>query len=224
MGFIERQGYRIDKLILEPESGVPLAALAFVPAHPMGEAYLYLNGRGKQADAAEGGPIEHLVAQNHLVLAVDLQGMGETMGRGKKWYGGLFGPNGGEFFTAYLLGKSLTGMRSEDALVAGRFLARYETQDAPRKVRLVGVGQAGIPALHAAALEPELFSSIVLRETLDSWDDVVRTPEAGPQLESVVHGALRFYDLPDLLHTLPPESVSIEAPVNALGETAAAAR
>jgi dienelactone hydrolase len=224
IGFIERNGYRIEKIVLESEAGVPLPALAFVPAHPAGEAYLYVNGRGKQADAGEGGPIEQLVKHNHLVLAVDLRGMGETETREKKWYGGLFGAEAGEFFTAYLLGKSLTGMRAEDILVAARFLAHYEAQDTPRKVGLVGIGHAGIAALHAAALEPELFSSTLIRETLTSWDDVVRTPEAGPQLDGLVHSALKFYDLPDLVHCVAPANISIEHPINALGEIVSSAQ
>jgi pimeloyl-ACP methyl ester carboxylesterase len=56
----------------------------------------------------------------------------------------------------YLLGKPLLGMRVEDALAAADFVAYYQKKrDNPRKVHLVGVGRAGIVALHAAALHPE---------------------------------------------------------------------
>ena len=102
--------YRIEKLVLEPEPGIQLPALLFSPPKPDAEAVLYLHGQGKQADAAEGGPIEQLVAKGHIVLAVDLRGMGETENRGKKWYGATFGPAAGEYFLAYLLGKSLVGL------------------------------------------------------------------------------------------------------------------
>ncbi len=197
-GSIERQGYRIEKLVLEPEPGIVLPALAFVPPKPDSEAYLYLHGQGKQTDAAPGGPIEQLVTQGHLVLAVDLRGLGETTEKSNRWYRGAFGPLAGDFYHAYLLGRSLVGMWAEDALVCARFLAGYEAKGGQRKVHLVGVGMAGVPALHAAALEPGMFASVTLRQTLTSWSSIVGNPEAKDQLITAVHGALKVYDLPDL--------------------------
>ena len=201
-GTVERADCRIEKLVLEPEPGIQLPALLFSPSKPGGDAVLYLHGEGKQADAGAGGPIAQLVAQGHLVLAVDLRGMGETSNHGRKWYGATFGPAAGESFLAYLLGKSLVGLWTEDALVCARFLAGYEAQGTPRKVRLVGVGSAGIPALHAAALEPDLCGVLTLRKTIGSWAEVVRTPAAPNQLVVTVHGALKAYDLPDLAASL----------------------
>jgi pimeloyl-ACP methyl ester carboxylesterase len=220
VGVIQQDGYRIEKIVIEPEPGIQLPALAFVPSSPSGDAYLYLHDQGKQTDAATGGPIEQLLSEGHVVLAVDLRGMGETANRNRKWYGGAFGPASGDFFLAYLLGKSLIGLWTEDALTCGRFLASYETHGAPRKVHLVGIGQAGLPALHAAALEPDFFATLTLRRTLGSWAEVVRAPTAASQLPTVVHGALRFYDLPDLIASLGAGKVTIEKPFNALGETA----
>jgi hypothetical protein len=34
-----------------------------------------------------------------------------------------------------------------------------------------------------------------------------------------VHGALKTYDLPDLVQTLSPEKIVVEEPVDALGRT-----
>jgi len=80
------------------------------------------------------------------------------------------------------------------------------------------VGDAGIPVLHALALEPQLFSSSTLRRSLNSWASVVQTPLSKNQLLNVVHGALTVYDLPDLVATLPSDKLKIEDPVNAKGE------
>lgn len=217
MGTLARKDCRIEKLVLEPEPGIRLPALAFIPPKADGEAFLYLNGRGKQADAGAGGPIDQLVAQGHLVLAVDLRDLGETQNT-MKWYDGSFGPNAGNFYLAYLLGQSLVGLWTEDVLACGRFLAKYETNGATRKVHVMGLGSAGIPALHAVALEPGLFAALTLRRTLISWDDVVRTPTAATQLAMVVHGALGTYDLPDLVVQAGAGKVTIAEPVNALGQ------
>jgi cephalosporin-C deacetylase-like acetyl esterase len=221
VGATERSGYTIEKLILRPEPGIVLPTLAFVPQQPDGDAYLYLHGEGKQADAPPGGPIEELVRKGHLVLAVDLRGIGETSGRSEK--GGqqsYFGAASREYFLAYMLDKSYVGMRAEDALVAGRFLAGFRAGAKSRRVHLIAIGEAGPPALHAAALEPELFASLRLDRSLVSWSNVVRTPVTRNQLINTVHGALKTYDLPDLLARLPKEKVSVVNALDAAGNPA----
>jgi dienelactone hydrolase len=223
-GHIERQGYRIEKIALEPEAGIVLPALAFVPPKPDENVYLYLHGQGKLTDAAPGGPIEQFVTQGHLVLAVDLRGLGETEEKSRKWYSGSFGPVAGDFYHSYLLGRSLVGMWTEDALVCARFLAGYEAKGAPRKVHLVGVGAAGVPALHAAALEPQLFASLTLRRTLASWASVLREPAAKDQLITAIHGVLKVYDLPDLVAAFGKDKVTIEEPTKADGTVIASTK
>jgi cephalosporin-C deacetylase-like acetyl esterase len=204
-GRVDRDGYHIDKLVLHTDSGVPLAGLTFHPAQPKRDAYLYLHEDGKVADGAPSGPIEALVKQGFVVVAIDLRGTGETAA-GKP--DALLG-DAKNFFLAYLLGQSLVGLHTEDAISGGQFVAHYKTST-PRKVHLVGVGRAGIAALHAAALEPDLFASVTLRRTLDNWSAVVRQPVPTGLLTSTVHGALRKYDLPDLVRSMDPSKMKIE--------------
>jgi len=216
-GTVKRDGYVIEKLVLEGEAGVQLPALAFLPPEPREDTYLYLNGAGKEADASAGGVIEKLVRGGHIVLAVDLQGTGETDRRHPRdWGRSLFGPLTQEYFLAYLLEKSLVGVWTEDAIGCGRFLSAYRAKVGARKVHLIGVGTAGVPALHAAALEP-LFASLTLHRTLESWSSVMRAPVAGSQLPLAVHGALETYDLPDLVRSLG-EKVKILEPVGPEGK------
>lgn len=220
-GAVERESYRIEKLILDPEAGIRLPALAFVPKKHDGQAYLYLHADGKQADTATDGPIEKLVQAGHLVLAVDLRGIGETAGKqsGKRGISHYIGGDWKEQYLAYLLGTSYLAMRTEDAVVCARFLQGYQAGDQPNQVRLISVGRTGPPALHAAALEPQLFASIMLKNCLTSWSNVVQTPLAVNQFVNVVHGALKTYDLPDLLvGTLPKEKVAVIEPLDALDQ------
>lgn len=213
LGTLKREGYDIEKLTLSAADSAPLPALAFVPRKITG-AILYLHGGGKQADAGVGGPIEKLAHQGNLVLAVDLPGFGETERRHPRdWGRELFGPNTQEFFLAYLLGKPLVGLWAEDALACGRFLASYRLAGDTRKIHLIAIGPAGVPALHAAALEP-IFDSVTLRRTLSSWAGVLRSPAAGRQLPLAVHAALETYDLPDLVRLLG-KAVTVVEPVDA---------
>jgi len=220
VGTIQRDGYRIEKLLLGADEALPLPALAFIPQAPDGDVYLYLDGEGKEAASAADGPIEQLVHQGHLVLAVDLRGCGETARganasqRTSGQRAGRFGPEVEPFFLAYLLGKSLVGIRTEDALRCERFLATFERPDGQtRRIHVVGVGSAGLPALHAAAIAPEQIATLTLRRSLRTWRDLFDTADGGQYLGETVHGALQVYDLPDLVRLAGTERVVQEEPL-----------
>ena len=221
-GSVERDGYRIEKLVLKPEPGISLPALLFVRGQaetPLSDAYLYLHGKGKDVDAALGGAIEGLVKDGHVVLAVDLRGVGETEceARHKGWTP-FFGTDWQDYFRAYLLGRSYVGMRAEDVLVCARFLAQYKAGDTPNRVRLIAIGEAAVPALHAAALEPGLFDSIQLDRMVTSWADTVRIPLTNNQLINAVHNALAAYDLPDLVKALSKDRLMLTNPMTPSGK------
>jgi len=206
VGELARPGYRIDKLVLRPQEGIALPVLAFVPTGAVvaGDAYVYLHGEGKQVDAAAGGAIEKLVLAGHVVLAADLRGLGETAPPAARYkeLAVQFGRCWQESFLAYMLGRTLVGMRAEDAMVVARLASTYETGSVPRGVRLVAKGECAIPALHAAALEPDRFASVAI-EDVPTWSQLLRTPQAKGQLERVVHGVLGAYDLDDLRASIP---------------------
>lgn len=71
-------GYELRKLLIQPEEGVMLPALAMVPTERRGPVVLYVDGAGKQEAAAEAGELDHLARSGTLVVAVDLRGIGET--------------------------------------------------------------------------------------------------------------------------------------------------
>jgi len=154
------------------------------------------------------------------VLAIDVRGCGET--RTTPWrYGNtreFTGNNTAEFFIAYMLGKSFVGMRAEDILVSARFLAELTPNKKPLAVHMVAIGEAGPAALHAAALEKDLFDSLTLRGSLVSFSNVVNTPVTRGSLIHCVHGALEVYDLPDLVSVIGPERVTIARAVDAGGQ------
>jgi len=77
---IDRGDYRIEKLVLRREGEVPVPALLARASRPTGKpsVVLYVDGRGKAAAAAPGGPVEELVLAGHAVLSIDVRGFGET--------------------------------------------------------------------------------------------------------------------------------------------------
>ncbi|GAH37151.1 unnamed protein product, partial [marine sediment metagenome] len=216
---IQRNRCRVEKMVIEPEGGIRLPALGFVPQRPSGRAYLYLHGEGKAVDAAAGGPIEKLTGDGNVVLAVDLRGMGETRRPRSRItrFDKLCGPQWDTVTLAYLLGKSYVGMRAEDVLVCARLLSSYAAGKKPNEVHLIAVGLAGTPAVHAAACEADRFASVTLKRSLVSWSNVLEHTVTKDQLANIVHGALTAYDLTDLAGILG-DKITIVEPVDALGE------
>jgi len=222
-GKTERAGCTVEKILLKLEAGIWLPALRFEPknsAHTAGPV-LYLNAAGKEADAASGGPIEGLALAGRTVLAVDLRGVGETLHpQGKGELGALLGANSTEATLAYLLGKSFVAMRAEDVLVCSRYLLKTcSAAPHPVRVTVVAKGETGVPALHAVALEPEVFSGLSLERALRSWVSVVHSPVSENQKNSIVFGALRAYDLSDLVDSLPEGKIKITGALDANGHS-----
>jgi dienelactone hydrolase len=213
-GRIDHESGTIQKLVLNAETGLQLAALLFEPRKPNGKAVLYLHGSSMKEDAAPGGAIDALVKQGYLVLAAELRGIGETeTGLRKRGFGaGRFGRDNLETLTAYLMGKSYVGMRTDDVRRWTRFLKAKAAE-----VQLVAAGEAAIPALHAAALDREAFHSITLRQMIPSWQSLMVADETFDQLVNTVHGVLRHYDLPDLIEMVGRDRVTVVDPVDGMG-------
>ena len=211
---IERDSCFIKKMIINAEDGIYLPALMFIPKQTDSRGMvLYINEKGKDEDAGAGGPIEKLVQSGRQVLAVDIRGTGETDQVTKSTLGKATGSDWKNVYTSYLLGRSYVGMRSEDILTCARFLKEQKDGD----VNLVAIGNVCVPALHAAALEPDLFGSIKLTRGLCCWSDVIESGISVNQFVNNVHGALKVYDLPNLAETLG-DKLTIEQSLNALGK------
>jgi len=218
-GKLKREDYHIEKWLFHWDTDIFLPALLFKPASPGGKLYLYLTDKGKETDAGCAGPIENLTREGSTVLAVDLRGFGESAV--KLWrypdaqeYTGV---NAAEYFMAYKLNRTLLGMRAEDILVSARWLKEHVSPMINGSVSILAKGEAGPAALHAMALEPELFDQLQLKSSLSSWSDAVSSSLTRGVFNNTVHGALKYYDLPDLLNMIGREKIKIIDPVNAVG-------
>jgi len=178
-----------EQFVFRAENGkILLPSLRWTPKNVSTGVVLYLNGSGKMADLNQ---INELVRENKTVYAVDLRGLGQTQGVGEYFDHAMFGTDGQDFYLAYLLGKSYVGMRTEDLLAVARQIGK--------PVELVTSGETvGLVALHAAALEPALFSGVQWDAPIKSWYNVVKEGGSPYPITNLVHGALLEYDVPDL--------------------------
>jgi hypothetical protein len=137
-----------------------------------------------------------LVDAGFSVLGVDLRGWGDTTPNTPKKQNFAWE----EFFAwrAIEMGQPLLGMRVGDFLTAVRRVSGEF-----KKIYAVGLGTAGIVALHAAALDSSLAGVATVR-TLGSYQDVMEHLKYTEPVSSFVPGALTRYDLPGLAAAIHP--------------------
>lgn len=179
---------------------------------------LYLNDARKAVDALTDEAMEQRARAGETILAVDVRGTGQTQQKQADHYC-PYPEEWGDAYHAYVLGRSYVGMRAEDVLVCSRYVAR-RAEGGKDAVQLVAVGNVGIVALHAAALEPNVFAEVRLSRMLASWASMVRERLNRNQAVNVVQGALECYDLPNLATILGNKLTQTE-PLNAMGTVVA---
>jgi len=220
-GRIEKEGYGIEKLIYESEPGIIVPALLYVPRSTEARkpAVVYVNDRGKSADGDSGGAIEQLVKRGFIVLAIDMRGCGETRplqnpDESNETYR-YFGQYDSAL-RAFLVGKTLVGMRAEDISRGVDLLASRPEVDKER-IYGFGVGAGALTLLHEAVFD-ERIKELALDGMLVSYDSVVTHRIHRNVYESVVPGALKVYDLADLLAAVAPRPVWLVDTVDPVGK------
>ncbi len=206
---IDRNGYRIHKTVYRTRDDMRLPELLFEPGNPgsKGLPVIYLNDSGITPGSLE--EIESLVKARRRVTAVDLRGFGETAPSAGK--PSTFGTEYKESFLSLHLNRPLVGQRTNDVLSVVREVVGTDGGE------VVAFGATASAVLHAAALDDRV-KVVTIDGGLVSWDSVVRIPISHNQLASVVHGALKVYDLPDLAASIAPRKLTIRNPVDAAGK------
>ncbi len=208
---VEGQGYQIETVKLLRESDVPLPAAIFKShdGDPRRPVTLYVDGRGKSADAGSGGAIETLTKTGRIVMAVDLRGYGETKDHGDR--GKYFNEEERVAALSMHIGRPLLGQRVQDIKDCLDYLGRRDDVDSA-EIELVAIGLAGPVGLHAAYLDKRI-ARVRLRDSIRSWvDDVVAAPLRPHLMGHVVPHALETYDLTDLARALG-DKVSVQSEV-----------
>jgi cephalosporin-C deacetylase-like acetyl esterase len=201
---------RPDTILIETEAGIRIPGLLAVPPasgkHP---ATIYVNAAGKGADSTA---VESLVRSGHVVLAIDPRGWGESAPEtGRGGYSGIYQLAQ----RAMLIGKSLTGMQVHDVLRAFDYLVSRPDVDAAQ-VNLKGVGNGGVIALYAAALEPAI-AGVETVAAVPSYMAIARAARHSGVIDIVVPGVLKDFDLPDVAGLVAPRPLHIVSARDANG-------
>jgi dienelactone hydrolase len=153
--------------------------------------------------------VRALVAAKWRVLALHARGADGIERGGNP----LLGNQNRMALRALVVGRTLAGIRTDDLIAA---LDMLQSRGTPR-VALMATGSATVPAAHAALLDGRI-GALVLQGGLVSWREALTHPMQRNLPPVTIPGALRDYDLPDLLAATRACRVVVIAPRNGMGE------
>jgi dienelactone hydrolase len=212
----------VRTLSFEVEPGLNLPALELVADRGSGPAgpTVVKVGVDWDKELAAQKRAEGLSGVGGSVVLLDPRGMGKTTPKAEPGGGSSpFGRDWREAYVALHIGRPLLGQRVADLLSILEGLAAQSDAHGRNGFHVVGVGAAGPVVLHAALLDEHgLIKKVTLENSLVSWADIVERGRSRNQMGSVVPGVLEAYDLPDLAARLSPLPLTIDAPVDAMGE------
>jgi dienelactone hydrolase len=218
VGTLSVHNRKIRKLVFDTEPGIVVPALDIAAVEPDHRSSVIVKAGVDWAhDLDKPEAIDELLKSPARIVLINPRGMGETDTGTQTRRDWPFGSDWKEALMSIHLARPLLGQRVVDVLSVLEGL-KDEQGNAPG-FHLVGVGLAGPVVLHAALLDEKgLIGEVTLERSLSSWEDLVKQGINRNQLGSVVPGALRVYDLPDLAARLAPRRVHIDSPVDASGQ------
>ena len=183
---------------LNREGQMPVAVVVRIPdsATPTSPIELHLHEQGKAwylADLEKGD----MTSNGTILIAADVRGVGEmedpyiynlTKYWNREWRCAV---------VALHEGRPLVGQRVVDVLTLADFCTHHPLLSG-HPLHVVADGLYGPVMMHAAVLDPRI-EKVLLTRTLKTWRDYLEHPLQHDMMTNVVPGALRHYDLPDLV-------------------------
>jgi dienelactone hydrolase len=228
-GRYQRTGYTVELDAIPGEGkeyAIPI--LLFKPddhsvKHP---AIVYLQSKGKVADAEPGGEIEKLVKKGYVVAAADVLGIGETTNTAARGYT--------DGYTAVMIGRSMVGIRAGDIVRVVNYL-KGQSDVNPLKIGAIAFNETCLALIHAAAFDSSI-NNITLIGSILSYESVAMNRFSKIGITKRPNGnywhpievdftwgiasVLTAYDLPDLIGCIAPRKVVLAGPTDQMLEPA----
>jgi len=154
-------------------------------------------------------PLEKLLDEGALVLAVDVRGWGETrwhkepdkpISSWREYTSPIYGEESILTYNALRHGQTMVGQWAYDLLAAASWVRGRTGLDGDPGPRITfwGEGRLGVAALHALALSRKGATDAVVQDTLFAYEDWARTRYYDVPVSLVIPGILEDYDLSEL--------------------------
>ena len=222
--------FTAEKLVIESEPGIRLPALLLRPKSDAAAktVVLHLSDLGKPSDPAKPTLALEMVGKGYTVLSLDVRGAGETDSRDHAALKPIksFDPQEYQYETTAIdcvrCGSTLLAMQTFDVVRAMDWLAGRDDLSSKRLV-LAGEGLGGAWALTAAAFDSRP-AGVITVGMVPSYKLIVGSQYYAARDYFWVPGALKDFDLPDLVALAAPRPVlmidSVDAMLAPLSEEA----
>jgi cephalosporin-C deacetylase-like acetyl esterase len=217
-----RKGYSVEKLEFLSEPGIYVPAWVFVPETRKGAlpTTIYVHEGGKHVDGMEFGRLEKLARTGHLVIAIDVRGVGDTKpphnpnSSSRDDYRHLFDVETAMSYLAWYMDSSLFGMRVRDVLQSVDYA--LQRPDVARDSLCVhGIGMTALCALYAGALDDRIHSTICERGLL-SYSTLAHSDRYLHGANIFVRDVLKHFDLPHVAGAIADRELTLINPVDAM--------
>jgi dienelactone hydrolase len=204
MGVLKRQGYRIEKVVLQTRPDVWATTSVYVPESVQGKvpAVLVVHGHwaGARRDPVVQARCLGLVKLGFLVLAIDAFGSGERYTKPAKgtYHGALYGS------TLWPAGQTLLGMQVYDNRRAVDYLLSRPEVDGER-LGITGASGGGNQTMYAGALD-ERFKAVVPVCSVGTYQAYLH---AACCVCEVLPGGLRLAEEGDVLGLVAPRALMV---------------
>lgn len=208
--------YILEKYLITGSGEYMLPIVLYIPVkNSKNEAILLLDDRGKDFAANKDSIAKQLVANGYTILLGDLPGIGELGPGYLKGDAYINKVSYNIWFAGILTGKSIVGLRAEDIIRMVHFI---KTNDSGyHSISAVSVNGLGSELLHAAYFDKNIQRISLLQPFLSFAEIAMEHDYHSEFIPSTVAGAIRKYDLPDLMAGMFPRKILIINPLSAKG-------
>jgi len=221
IGTTPRRGYLIEQVEFLSEPDIYIPAWVIIPENqkPPFTPLICVNDVGKQDRpiGMEFGLLERMVLKGHLVIAADLRGIGDTdperRARSESNPArGLFSTETGMAYLAWLMDKSLLGMRVLDLTRTVDYALSRQDVDGTG-VAVVGSGMGATWTLLAAALDSRIRSAVCDGGLL-AYRMITGADHHAHDASIFIPGVLKHFDLSHVAALVAPRRLVLLSPVD----------
>ena len=215
-GRFVKSNYTLEKYLIPGSGEYVLPVVLFKPKKDMnGDLVLIVHSEGMKTAFENDSLVYNLIKAGFSVLLCDLPGIG-SMGPGYlKGDSYIQGVSFNQWFSAILTGRSHVGLWAEDLIRIVNF-TKGNLKDFSI-LSAMTIGPVGTALLHAAIFEPAI-KQIGLISPMISYAELAMTRLYKPEyIPYSVAGAIREYDLADLIAGLHERKIIIVNPLSGDG-------